>query len=85
MIDDLEKRQAWLAFASAVISSGGTGTKSKARGQKAHDDRIDALIEDALDVADEMLEAYLEKFEEGYVRSDDVRSDDVRADDRGSR
>ena len=71
MIDDLEKRQAWLAFASAVLSAG-SSSKSKARGQKAHDDRLDALIEDALDVADEMLEEYLVKFE-ARVRSGECR------------
>lgn len=66
VISELEERQAWLAFASAALSGlGGNPKKS-----------FDKVLNDAVDLADEMLEEYLERYEPGYERPEDEEEED---------
>jgi hypothetical protein len=60
-ISDLEQRQAWLAFASAALSGLGGNPKKK----------FDQVLDDAADLADEMLNEYMERYEPGYEREPD--------------
>jgi hypothetical protein len=55
-VDDQERRQVWLAFASAI-----TASESKMDGWE--------LVEFAVEMADVMLDVYLERFEPGHVAS----------------
>jgi hypothetical protein len=55
-ISDLERRNAWLSFASAALA--GLGSDSKYE--------LGQLEEDATDVADNMLDEYLSRFEPGH-------------------
>ena len=52
-MNDLERRQAWLAFASAALS--GLGAKPRTN--------LDKLVVDASNIADEMLDEYLDLFD----------------------
>ncbi len=61
VVSELEKRQAWLAFASAALSGVGGNPKKM----------FDAVLDDAVDLADEMMEEYLERFEPGYERQEE--------------
>jgi hypothetical protein len=58
-INEAEKRQTWLAFATAAIAGG-------------LDDRAstEEVVEDATEIANAMLDAYLETFDEGYEREE---------------
>jgi hypothetical protein len=58
VVSDDEERQVWLAFASAALSGLGGNPKKK----------FDAVLNDAADLADEMMEEYLERFEPSYER-----------------
>jgi hypothetical protein len=61
-ISEQEKRNVWLSFATAAVSGfcGKSGAKVSTR-----------ALETAADVADEMLEQYLETFQEGYQRKEE--------------
>jgi hypothetical protein len=65
-INDLEQRQAWLAFASAALSGLGGNPKKK----------FDQVLDDAADLADEMLNEYMERFEPGYEPEPDEEEEE---------
>jgi hypothetical protein len=70
-IDESEQRQAWLAFASAALSGLGGNPKKK----------FDQVLDDAADLADEMLEEYMERFEPDYERADPDEEDEDEEED----
>jgi hypothetical protein len=65
-ISELEERQAWLAFASAALSGLGGNPKKK----------FEVVLDDAVALADEMIEEYLERFEPGYERPEDEEEEE---------
>jgi hypothetical protein len=73
VVSELEERQAWLAFASAALSGLGGNPKKK----------FDAVLDDAVALADEMIEEYLERFEPGYERPDDEEEEEEEEEEQG--
>jgi hypothetical protein len=58
-ISEQEQRNVWLSFASAFVSS------------TEPEDLPKDVVEDAADLADMMLDAYLSRFDEGHAEEED--------------
>jgi hypothetical protein len=60
-ISEQERRNVWLSFASAVVST------SDFLEEAIDEDHVNDIVE----VADEMLDAYLSRFDEGHAEEED--------------